>query len=146
MNEHVFLSPARNLPTLSREALPLPACYCHLYIWIRGVHNQKSNRHTCKGLYSWKLVIFTRKRMFLEQWTATMPPLWPTMGTVCAPVGLKADVHSAFLVNFVIIGENICQHTQSTNAVYRCWMYVNIFKLCINIYYIFTRNYFLYWF
>ncbi|XP_026350075.1 fibroblast growth factor receptor 2 isoform X15 [Ursus arctos] len=38
----------RNLATLSREATPPGACGLCLYIWIRGVNNWKSNRHTCK--------------------------------------------------------------------------------------------------
>lgn len=33
------------------------------------------------------------------------------MGAGCGPAGLEADARPAFLVNFVIIGENICQHT-----------------------------------
>lgn len=69
----------------------------------------------CKDLYVGNLSSSPGEEYFWsdEQPQATMPPLWPIVGTGCAPVGLKADRHSAFLVNFVIIGENICQHTLS---------------------------------
>lgn len=52
--------------------------------------------------------------MFLEKWTAASHHTAlsdPPCVLDCAPVGLKADARSAFLVNFVRIGENICQHT-----------------------------------
>lgn len=54
MNELVLLSSvptrdgARSPATLSREAMPPGAAWLRLYIWIRGVNNWKSNRHTCK--------------------------------------------------------------------------------------------------
>lgn len=65
--------------------------------------------HVCKDLYSWKRATFPGKEdcsLISGQPQATTPPMYAG----CAPVGLKADRCSAFLVNFVIIGEDICQH------------------------------------
>lgn len=102
----------RNLPTLSWEAMPPRACCLCLYIWIRGVNNWKSNRHMCKDSYVGNLSSSPGEEYFWSngQPQATMSPS-DSPWVLAVPQLDSRQTHSAFLVNFVIIGENICQHT-----------------------------------
>lgn len=85
-----------------------------LYIWIRGVNNWKRDRHTCKEFNLLATCHLHQGKKNVSGAVDGHGPLRAVPVTHCAgcgPAGLKADIGSAFLVNFVIIGENICQHT-----------------------------------
>lgn len=118
MNELVLPVPkqssTRNLATLSREAMPPGACCLRLYIWIRGVNNWKSNQHTCKEFIQLETCNLHQEKknvsgaMDCHGPPRARDPLWVL--AVEQPDSRQTYVF-AFLVNFVIIGENICQHT-----------------------------------
>lgn len=74
----------------------------------------KSDQHTCKELIiQLRLVdLHFRYQKIVGQWTAMVTTcLGPTVGTGCGPADLRQTPVLPAFVNFVIIGENICQLT-----------------------------------